>query len=91
MRVGIAAAVALRPRPQVVMVLTDGYTPWPSAAHPGVSVVVGLVGPEGLRGPVRVPAWARAVRVGGGGVMIVRDPSDRHQRTIRHPPPPLDE
>lgn len=64
MRVGIAAAVALRPRPQVVVVLTDGYTPWPSAAHPGVSVVVGLIGPEDVYGDRSVPAWARSVRVG---------------------------
>jgi predicted metal-dependent peptidase len=64
MRVGIAAAAALRPRPQVVVVLTDGYTPWPSAAPPGVSVVVGLIGPENVHGDSAVPAWARAVRVG---------------------------
>jgi predicted metal-dependent peptidase len=29
MRVGITAAHAMRPRPDLVMVLTDGYTPWP--------------------------------------------------------------
>jgi hypothetical protein len=64
MREGIAAAVELRPTPQVVVVLTDGYTPWPSAAPPGVSVVVGLIGPEYAPGDRIVPQWARAVRVG---------------------------
>ena len=29
MRVGIAAAEASRPRPDVIVVFTDGYTPWP--------------------------------------------------------------
>jgi predicted metal-dependent peptidase len=29
LRVGIAAAIALRPIPKVIIVITDGYTPWP--------------------------------------------------------------
>ncbi|HEV2935820.1 MAG TPA: VWA-like domain-containing protein [Streptosporangiaceae bacterium] len=59
MGAGIAAAVALRPRPAVTVVLTDGYTPWPVSAPKGTRVVVGLLG-AGAPGP---PAWARAVRV----------------------------
>ena len=38
MAAGIAAAAALRPRPALTVVLTDGYTPWPDAGaegHPG--------------------------------------------------------
>jgi predicted metal-dependent peptidase len=60
---GIAAAVCLRPRPQVVIVLTDGYTPWPAGPPAGVSVVVGLVGLDSTGTP-EVPRWARAVRIG---------------------------
>jgi predicted metal-dependent peptidase len=56
---GIAAAAALRPRPSVVVVLTDGYTPWPAAPPAGVRVVVGLLD-EG--GPP-APSWARTVRI----------------------------
>jgi predicted metal-dependent peptidase len=56
---GIAAAVALRPRPAVTVVLTDGYTPWPAEAPKGTRVVVGLLGPAAPA----APAWARAVRV----------------------------
>ena len=59
MGAGIGAAAALRPRPAVTVVLTDGYTPWPAAAPKGMRVVVGLLGD---RAP-EAPPWARAVRV----------------------------
>jgi len=64
MRVGIAAALALRPRPDVVVVLTDGYTPWPDRA-PAARVVVGLIGPAAA--PTgSVPAWATTVAIPTG-------------------------
>lgn len=56
MRVGIEQALRLRPTPDVVIVLTDGETPWP-AEPPRVKVVVGLLGE--CRWPV--PEWARVV------------------------------
>jgi predicted metal-dependent peptidase len=59
MRAGIAAAAALRPRPAVTVVLTDGYTPWPAEQPKGMRVVVGLIGPRARD----APPWARAVRV----------------------------
>ena len=59
MGAGIAAAAALRPRPAVTVVLTDGYTPWPAATPKGMRIVVGLLG---ARAP-DAPSWARAVRV----------------------------
>jgi predicted metal-dependent peptidase len=68
MGAGLAAAVALRPRPAVTVVLTDGYTPWPAQAPKGTRVVVGLLGAQAPE----APSWARAVRVEpelpGGGV-----------------------
>jgi predicted metal-dependent peptidase len=63
MGAGIAAASALRPRPAVIVVLTDGYTPWPDAAPRGSKVVVGLLGDEAPD----APHWARAIRVPGVG------------------------
>ncbi|GAA2986863.1 VWA-like domain-containing protein [Streptosporangium longisporum] len=57
MRAGIAAAVALRPRPDLVIVMTDGLTPWPER-RPPAQVVVCLVGEDG-----HAPAWAATVRV----------------------------
>jgi len=59
MGAGIRAATELRPRPAVVVVLTDGETPWPVEAPKGVQVVVGLIGER----PPAPPRWARAVRI----------------------------
>jgi predicted metal-dependent peptidase len=59
MGAGIAAAAALRPRPAVTVVLTDGYTPWPAQPPKGMRIVVGLIGPRARD----APPWARAVRV----------------------------
>jgi predicted metal-dependent peptidase len=59
MGAGIGAAAALRPRPAVTVVLTDGFTPWPDRPPRGVRVVVALLGDEAPDGP----EWARAVRV----------------------------
>ena len=61
MGAGLAAAAALTPRPQVVVVLTDGYTPWPDEPPPALRVVVGLMG-QTTADP---PGWARAVRIDG--------------------------
>jgi predicted metal-dependent peptidase len=43
MRVGIDAALKLRPRPHVIIVLTDGYTPWPSSPPRDVKVIAGII------------------------------------------------
>ncbi len=66
MSVGIEGAARLRPRPSVLVVLTDGMTPWPAEAPKGMEVVIGLIGADGGTGGGRVwaaPAWARVVRV----------------------------
>lgn len=60
---GLTAAARLRPRPQLVVVLTDGYTPWPKDA-PRFRVIVGLIGPWEGEAPPAPPAWARTVRIG---------------------------
>ena len=59
MGAGIEAAAALRPRPAVTVVLTDGYTPWPAAAPKGMRIVVGQLGAQAPP----APPWARSVRV----------------------------
>jgi predicted metal-dependent peptidase len=65
MAVGIDAAMADRPRPDLLVVLTDGYTPWPTDA-PAATVVVGMLhdGQDGLYpAPVTPPAWCRTVAI----------------------------
>jgi predicted metal-dependent peptidase len=59
MRRGVEAATELRPQPQLVVVLTDGFTPWPPAPPQGVRVVVGLMDEQG-----DTPDWADTVLVG---------------------------
>ena len=64
MGVGIAAAADLHPRPSVIVVLTDGFTPWPDKPPKGVHVVVGLLmqsmTPIDHFAP---PTWAHVVRI----------------------------
>jgi len=60
MGAGLESASRLRPRPEVVVVLTDGWTPWPDAPPRGTRVVVGLVGPDV---DTRTPSWAKTVRI----------------------------
>jgi predicted metal-dependent peptidase len=58
---GIEAAAALRPRPSIVIVLTDGFTPWPETAPRGVRVVVGLLTQGAFAPAWPPPSWARVV------------------------------
>lgn len=59
MGMGLDAAAALRPRPDLVVVLTDGFTPWRPGPPPGIRVVVGLMDRHGS-----TPEWAETVLVG---------------------------
>ncbi|MFE4797295.1 VWA-like domain-containing protein [Streptomyces sp. NPDC056708] len=58
MRVGITAALAARDRPNIVVVLTDGCTPWPDEA-PSCRLVAALIGPDAPQ----PPRWVETVRV----------------------------
>jgi predicted metal-dependent peptidase len=65
---GITQALTLRPRPSIVVVLTDGFTPWPVEAPRAAKVIVGLIEGSG-GGPWMhhppVPSWAKVVRITG--------------------------
>jgi predicted metal-dependent peptidase len=63
MRVGIAAAECGHPRPDVVVVFTDGYTPWPDRPT-RARLVVAIIGAQ-VRAD-HVPHWATPVRVTAG-------------------------
>jgi predicted metal-dependent peptidase len=61
MGTGIAAARDSRPAPHIIIVLTDGYTPWPDAP-PDRPVVIGVLGRDRDRLPP-TPHWAQRVEV----------------------------
>ena len=61
MRVGIAAAT--EDGHDLIVVLTDGYTPWPDTP-PRAKVVVALLANEAHQ----PPPWAKVVRIPGGAV-----------------------
>ncbi|MGW2049116.1 vWA domain-containing protein [Streptomyces sp. NPDC001858] len=71
LRTGFAKALRVSPRPDVVVVLTDGQTPWP-ATRPPCRTVVGLFprtsdsydedDPDYV--PDQPPGWARVVEIG---------------------------
>ncbi|MGK4584956.1 vWA domain-containing protein [Kitasatospora sp. HPMI-4] len=73
LRTGFAKALQARPRPDVIVVLTDGQTPWPST-RPPCRTVVGLFprqqtarswdedDPDYV--PDSPPPWARVVEIG---------------------------
>lgn len=56
----IEQAAQLRPRPDVIVCVTDCYTPWPASA-PSVPVIVVDTQPGKGHGPV--PAWAKHIEV----------------------------
>ncbi|WP_395109849.1 VWA-like domain-containing protein [Actinomadura sp. SCN-SB] len=59
MRVGIDRALKGGDRPNVIIVLTDGYTPWPEEPVT-CRVIAALVGTQ----PPDPPGWVESVRVG---------------------------
>jgi hypothetical protein len=48
------------PKPDVVIVLTDGYTPWHKEPLRGTTLIVGLTEEGGANS---VPDWARVVNI----------------------------
>ncbi len=66
LRRGISRAVSASPHPDVIVVLTDGVTPWP-AASPGCRVIAGIFGPASRywehtsRVAAAPPEWAQTV------------------------------
>lgn len=56
---GIEGARQLKPPPSLVVVLTDGFTPWPAEPPKGVKVVVGVL----REGGPSAPSWARVIQI----------------------------
>jgi predicted metal-dependent peptidase len=60
MRIGINAAIEQCPASKIVVVLTDGYTPWPEQMPAGYQLIVALIGSTDVDS---VPSFARAIIV----------------------------
>ena len=60
MRVGLDAMLDMKPPVHLMIVVSDGETPWPDAPTP-IPLVIVLVGDEGAR--QGTPAWAHTVYV----------------------------
>lgn len=62
MCVGIAAAAELRP--DIIVVLTDGETPWPQEKPRG-KLIVGMIRPSASPDPgyAEAPSWARVIHI----------------------------
>jgi predicted metal-dependent peptidase len=58
---GLGIERAVKDGHDLVVVLTDGYTPWPEKA-PRAAVVVGLIHPKGQE-PPEAPPWAKVVPI----------------------------
>ncbi|WP_373871556.1 VWA-like domain-containing protein [Actinoplanes utahensis] len=59
MRVGIDQALGGPERPHIIIVLTDGHTPWPDTSPGSVRVVAGLVGDHAPE----PPSWIESIHI----------------------------
>lgn len=56
---GLAAAGSLRPHPHIIVVFTDGYTPWPESVPAQVESVIVVLSDESQT--PNVPDWATVI------------------------------
>jgi predicted metal-dependent peptidase len=59
MREGIQAALGTKPSPDVIVVVTDGYTPWPNTKPGGCDNYIVLLSEKAAVNSV--PGWAKTV------------------------------
>lgn len=62
LRVGFEAISKLRPRPDILVVFTDGGTSWPKEALRGTRTIVALCG-RWKESPDSVPSWCKVVDI----------------------------
>lgn len=59
MRIGIKAALEAKVKPDIIVVLTDGYTPWPESPIAGVKIIAAIVGAN----PPSTPEFIKRIEV----------------------------
>ena len=57
MRVGIKEALSAKLKPDVIIVITDGYTPWPSQVPKRTKIIAALICRK------IVPSWIKTVNL----------------------------
>lgn len=62
MRIGVEAALKRPVKPHAVIILTDGYTPWPEEPLHNIRVIAALIGKNRAKAET-VPTWIRTVEV----------------------------
>ena len=64
LRVGFRAIKTLKPSPNIIIVLTDGYTPWPESTL-DEAVIIGLISESEPSVDVldSIPSWANTVHI----------------------------
>ena len=60
MGVGIREAEGLRPRPNIIIVLTDAFSPWPKEPPKGIKVIIGVLTDDPASAP-ETPSWAKRI------------------------------
>ncbi|HMM82843.1 MAG TPA: VWA-like domain-containing protein [Terrimesophilobacter sp.] len=60
LRIGLRAVELERPRPDVIIVFTDGDTPWPASPPPGAIVIAAILGRDRKLLP-QTPNWVTRV------------------------------
>jgi predicted metal-dependent peptidase len=59
---GIRAAIKGVPRPNIVIILTDGGTPWPATIPSDIAFVIGIVGDKDrILNQATLPDWAKKI------------------------------
>jgi predicted metal-dependent peptidase len=64
MRIAYADAEKRKPKPDVMILLTDGETPYPAHAPSGMHCVIGIIpGYGGERAMKQAPGWAKVILI----------------------------
>ena len=59
--VGIEAAAAVKPVPRILIILTDGFTPWPKTVSQKIEKVIICLTSHGAKNDV--PDWAEVIMI----------------------------